>query len=250
MSLIESNSTTSNQEELRSALIRVAKSRVFFAHQSVGDNIINGISELSGLFGIPIDILEYSQPAPDPTPAFVHARVGYNGNPASKLEHFAQLLDSGVGESVDVAILKFCYVDVTAATDTYALYHHYRQLLDTLGSRYPQLNMIHCTIPLTARRDSIKARIVWTLRGKDSVKADNRSRTAFNHLLRKHYEYDPLLFDLAQLETGTTFYRESRPEPTTEFLHRTYTDDGGHLNQLGRKIIAEALVRKLGKLLH
>jgi lysophospholipase L1-like esterase len=66
--------------------------------------------------------------------------------------------------------------------------------------------------------------------------ADNIRRNAFNARLREKYAHS--LFDLADCEATDKACASLRPE---------YTNDGGHLNALGRKIIGRAFLSVLIK---
>ena len=69
----------------------------------------------------------------------------------------------------------------------------------------------------------------------------------FNEILKRTYRDDPI-FDLAEAEsmhpdgTRETFEHEGKQYYA---LIDDYTDDGGHLNEIGRKIAAEQLIHTL-----
>jgi len=48
-----------------------------------------------------------------------------------------------------VAILKYCYVDITASTDAAALFSKYDALLRSLRLRFPSITFVAATVPLT-----------------------------------------------------------------------------------------------------
>lgn len=251
MSRVQRSVPTTSQNGLSNVLLSVSKARIFFAHQSVGVDILNGLNDLSRECAIPLNMVETDHLTPDQSPIFAHARVGRNGDPRSKLIHFTQMLDNGVGNNVGVAILKLCYVDVTAATKVDELIEHDLQLFESLVNSYPHLKLVYCTVPLTARQRGLKAIAARALARTDAAIADNRARTIYNEAMRSHCVRNPYLFDLAQAEMGNGPSRTSllaaREEPPS--LHPTYTDDCGHLNRQGRRIVAEALVRTLGRIL-
>src|SRR3954468_5359795 len=80
---------------LRADLQRVAQERVFFAHQSVGANLLAGLQQLATSEKIALRIDDMLVPE--------------NGEPLRKLRSFEEALDKRAG-TVDVAMLKFCYV--------------------------------------------------------------------------------------------------------------------------------------------
>src|SRR5690242_8167952 len=63
-------------------LERVAALRVVFAHQSVGNNILDGVRAISAREHVPIRI-EESRDERSASPGIVHFRVGENGKPES-----------------------------------------------------------------------------------------------------------------------------------------------------------------------
>ncbi len=80
-------------------------------------------------------------------------------------------------------------------------------------------------------------------------KAANIKREAFNAHLRE--KYGKLVFDLAALESTlpngqrTSFVEDGK---TYYALDPSYSDDGGHLNATGRRIVAAGLLRFLAEL--
>ena len=71
---------------------------------------------------------------------------------------------------------------------------------------------------------------------------DNNNRNKLNELIRKEYAGKNHLFDLAALEStfidGRRAVYQSEGQ-SFEMLVPKYTDDGGHLNEKGQRIIAE-----------
>ena len=80
---------------------------------------------------------------------------------------------------------------------------------------------------------------------------NNVSRNEYNDLLREAYEGREAFFDLAKIESTypggkrSTFNRKGGTFPS---LIPQYTPDAGHLNQMGRKIVAEQLLILLANL--
>ena len=93
---------------------RVAEKRFYFGHQSVGYNIVEGISDaLKENPKIKLNIVETNNAVDSSVPLFAHSQIGKNEDPKSKCEAFVRLMESGMGDGVDIALLKFCFVDVT-----------------------------------------------------------------------------------------------------------------------------------------
>jgi len=252
----ETEKTMLNAEEKKTAeknLERLSGAKIFFGHQSVGFNIIDGLNDISSqLPGKKLNIVETSNPADFGKPVFAHSKVGTNCDPSSKLADFGRIMASGVGEKTDIAFFKFCYVDITANSDVNAIFKEYAEKMSALKATYPKVTFVHVTVPLMAIDRGFKARIKALLgRADQTVLQDNAKRNAFNAMLLDKYEGREPVFDLASLEATT-------PEGTMESfelggnryraLYPGYTFDGGHLNSRGRQRVAEGLLSTLSSL--
>lgn len=226
---------------------RVASRRIFFGHQSVGSNILDGLNDAaSGR----VPLREGRNRELLASPGLLHAAVGQNEAPSSKLVDFEASLE-GLGGEVDIAFLKFCYVDFAGTTDAEKLFKEYRATLSRLQLKYPQVTFVHFTVPLTVVQEGVKAWLKKKVLGQEAWGAkENEVRHHFNTLLRRELAGQPL-FDLAALEstrpdgTAATFELGGKTLPA---LAREYTDDGGHLNEVGRRRVAEALLTFLAGL--
>ena len=80
---------------------------------------------------------------------------------------------------------------------------------------------------------------------------DHSSANLFNQLLVAEYQGKAPIFDLAEFEStkpdGTRALKEKNGNQYYELVQE-YTKDGGHLNEKGRKIIAEQLLLFLAQL--
>jgi hypothetical protein len=233
----------------------LAGQRIFFAHQSVGANILRGVADLADADPQRhLRIQPASRPEEIQGPGLYETAVGRNGDPRGKIDHFAQLLDGGLADSLDVAFMKLCYVDINENTDIEALFSHYRDTMAGLRARHPDLTIVHVTSPLQGPPAGFKTGIrefVKNLTGKGGVgPARNARREAFNDLMRSAYEGREPVFDLARVEStrpdgGTaTLKHESRAVPR---LAGEYTYDGGHLNESGRRFVAGRLLAFLAR---
>src|SRR5450631_767230 len=75
------------------SLSRLSQKTVYFGHQSVGANILEGIRDI--LKAEPQQlwtIVESREPGTVKAPALVHSWVGRNGLPVSKLDDFSDIL--------------------------------------------------------------------------------------------------------------------------------------------------------------
>jgi hypothetical protein len=216
--------------------------KVCFGHQSVGAAIVKAIAILPGprLKVIEANDLEAFQ-----RPVFAHFRVGQNGDPLSKCHDFARVIESGVGDRVDAAFFKFCYVDITSNTDIDALFRNYCGTMASLGAKYPKVAFLYVTVPLTR----VASGVFGWLRKKagrvDHEREAQVRRHAFNRLLRASYGNSGRLFDLAEAEATfpdgapAFFSHNGDPVPT---IVPAYTDDGSHLNQQAAQLAARRLL--------
>lgn len=202
---------------------RLASASVFFGHQSVGEDILEGVEDRLG-----------RKPG-----GWREAWIGVNQDPIGKLADFEQAMSEGAGAHAELALMKFCYVDFQADTDEVALFQRYRQTLARLAQARPQTTFIHVTAPLTTVRSGPKA---WLKRGLGLPvwgERENLKRARYNELIRAEYGGKAPLFDLAAIEVGPL---EARDAQATPMLAPEYTDDGGHLNRAGRQRAAEGLL--------
>jgi hypothetical protein len=231
-------------DELSDAdLGQVAARTIFFGHQSVGRNILEGVEEtLKAHPAARWTIREIKSGADIAGPGLFHAEVGENTNPLSKLEAFDQLVRNGVGERADVAFFKFCYIDFDKNSDVPALFARYKSTLAALAEAYPNTTFMHVTVPLMAPERGVKARIKQAVGHYDAA---NAARHAFNQLIRGEYDASGRVFDLAAAEAAEpdggqcAVPGSDGPIPC---LATAYTDDGGHLNALGRKAVAPRFI--------
>jgi len=234
---------------LRAELERVARRTVYFGHKSVGDNIMLGVGRLAAEAGVPLRILEVGEtlPASD-GPAFSHGAVAENRDPARKLESFARVLTSAPAPGLEVALLKFCFVDFDASTDVAALFARYQSAFSALRQKHPTTAFVHVTVPLTIVQGGPRAWVKRLLGRKPYGAVENARREEFNDLMRQAYRGREPFFDIALLEsTGPDGKPElasvdGKPVPA---LVPAYTDDGGHLNRAGQLRAARQLISVL-----
>ena len=244
--LMLANASQAAPTSLRADLERIARERIYFGHQSVGANILDGLKELSGAVGVPLQIAEVPRAANLSGAGVGHVFVAENGDPLRKLTSFKAAL--GEGSSADIARLKFCYVDITADTDAPALFAAYRRTIDELRAKNPQTTFVHITLPLTTVQTGPKAWVKRVLGRAPYGTIENVKREQYNTLLRRTYAGREPVFDLARLEsiaadgTQATVTWNGVVAPA---MVSSYTDDGGHLNRVGRLRAAQELVAVL-----
>jgi hypothetical protein len=228
----------------------LSQKKIYFGHQSVGANIIEGLKKvIAQRPGIDLNIRETFDAADFSEPLFAHSPVGRNKAPVSKIERFREIVESGVGQAADIIFVKFCFVDIDHETDIESLFKNYVDLVDDLEKDFPNLRVITFTVPLLSKPVGIKTRLKKFLGRLPWYEKDNVQRNLFNDMLRARFGGS--LFDLAAIEsriddTKKATFREGGKD--YELLRRDYTDDGGHLNSKGRQIVAIELLRSLAGL--
>jgi hypothetical protein len=232
-------------------IANLSTKKIFLGHQSVGNNIVQGIRDLmSADPRLKIKIVKSADPESIPAPAFAEFEVGRNGDPQSKNKAFAAILDKGMGAQGGIAMFKYCYVDIDSSTDVPKMFEDYRAEISALKARYPALKIVHITVPLTTVEPATKAWIKSML-GRTTTQDVNVKRNEFNKLLRKTYSGVDPIFDLAEVEStqsdGSRSYF-TRDGEKIYTLAPEFTTDGGHLNEAGRQGAAEALLQVLAKL--
>lgn len=229
---------------LRAQLDGLARRKIFFGHNSVGASVLDGLRRLSERSSLTIREVSGS---PRPAAGITHGWIPRNGEPIAKLRNFAALLSSVDPSGFDIALIKLCYADFGAGTDSRAIFAAYQTVVAELKARHPRTTFIHVTTPLTTVQTGPKA---WAKRIMGDAPwglVENARRHEFNELLRGAYHDHEPVFDLAKLEsTGRSGAEvhvwEGRTIPA---LVTAYTDDGGHLNAAAQLRAARELVTVL-----
>jgi hypothetical protein len=219
--------------------------RIFFGHQSVGWNIIEGVNDIAAAKGVEgFDFIETR--APRSESGFYHAVIGQNGDPLGKVADFEAIMHSGAGSNIDIAMMKFCYVDFSPATDVEAVFTAYRETMQRLETEYPKTIFVRATVPLETCESGVKA-FAKRMLGRPTRGDSNAVRERMNAMIRRECrERDLPLYDLALIEStapdGVRIERTSRRGPYYS-LAEEYTKDGGHLNERGRLSAAIEFLR-------
>lgn len=235
-------------------LERVAGLRVFVAHQSVGRDLLAAVPDVYRSAGVaPPGVSESTPAAVAAEPGIVHVFIGENGDPLGKIAAFDGAIRSGLGDVVDVAMLKFCYSDFHAGDDVETVFATYRDTLAALERDYPGVVFVHATTSVTAEGTTGE-------RAKDRIKpllgrskywpspSHNVARARYNALVRAEYAASGRLFDLAAVQaTSPNGERELREYHGSLYdaLRRAMARDYGHMTSAGSEFVARALLATL-----
>lgn len=231
---------------------KLSEKKIYFGHQSVGFNIMEGVKDvMKDNPQIKLKIAETTNPSDLEVPLFAHSTVGKNLDPQSKCDAFSRFLTEGIGDKVDIAFFKLCYVDIGSGTNVREVFESYKTAIQKLKSKYPSVVFVHITSPLTMTQTGPKEWIKKVIGKPIDGYDDNIKREEYNTMLRKEYRGKEPLFDLANVESTlpngfqSLFEKNGTAHPR---LAKEYTNDGGHLNRLGRKRVADQLLIFLAKL--
>ena len=230
-----------------SAWKKLSKKRIYFGHQSVGNNIIDGINDLmKENLEIKLNIFRTADPNDFKVGVFAHSSIGKNDDPQSKINAFADFMNKGIGNNADIAFFKFCFADIIGTTDVNDVFNAYRKTLSDLKKKYSNTTFIHVTVPLVITKKSIKSRLKRMLGKKDIwFYEGNIKRNELNKLILDEYNGREPVFDLAEIEsTHSGGKREIFKEGANTYyaMVPAFTKDAGHLNEEGRKRAAEQLL--------
>jgi hypothetical protein len=235
--------------QVKADLNTLSQARVYFAHQSVGRNMLKGIAMLSEETGVPLRVEEVVTGAPVAAgPGLFHANVGENGAADSKISAFVtDVTAAGSAAPYDVAVLKFCYTDIGGDSQDKSaqrLFERYQQAMAGVQQQQPNLTVLHTTMPLRAEPLGMKTKVKRMLGMSTLSDADNVLRGEYNALVRR----ESSVFDVARLEATRTdgsisaFEAQGRE---VEMLAPDHTYDGGHLNDPAKRYFAAAFLRSL-----
>jgi hypothetical protein len=203
---------------------KISKLKWYFAHASVGANMMDGVVDLHGMdkATYPFESISGSKTPPATTQTgaiYEHNR----GNPGwkAKFDQFEAYVSNGWHyPTINLAMNKLCYID------QHASFKYYLHSMTNLEAAFPETVFVYTTMPLMTDADS-----------------DNFLRNAFNDRLREWTRQNGrVLFDIADIETHDpngkpcTFQYRNK---TYQKLCDSYTKDGGHLNEAGRQLVAK-----------
>jgi len=214
--------------------------KIYFGHKSVGFDITNGIKRISDI------IVRTAWPAANDQnlrneiallangPRFIEHDIQNDGNPLNKITTFRRLMNDIIQSNVDIAFFKFCYMDINTSTNVSALITAYQEAVHEIRTRFPNVIIVHFTVPLYARAYS----------------EDNHVREQISRWLRDTYKGK--VFDIAAIQSvGSNGAIAMSLDNTTIAMADEWTfptpGDGGHLNNAGGNRIAGALIAFLAQ---
>ncbi len=234
---------------------KLAEMKIFFGHKSVGYNIIDGIKDIIEVHDyIRLNIVETANPAEFDGPIFAHAQIGTNVDPGSKMVDFMTKLDSGLGSKLDIAFMKLCYVDVMRDSEPENILDDYKMMLEDMKSHYPNIVFLNITVPVCSVPKDLKSNLKESIKlliGRPCFLDDNIKRHHYNTILKESFSETENIFDLAFIETigmGNLKCYVNKRKEKVPVMASEYTDDGGHLNEMGRRKVAEQLLIMLAEL--
>lgn len=195
---------------------------LLFGHNSVGENIIEGMDAL-GVSDITIS----------------QKYIGENRDPMSKMKDFEALVDR---IQTDVAIMKFCYLDIETM-NAGDLLVAYIEMVNRIQKKHPDLLILHMSMPLVNNPYDksllgMTKGFVRNILGKTPYDPKlNQQRNAFNKGLLTIY--GDKVFDLAYTES----YNHTHKEYGIVSLYPAYSDDSQHLNDIGKYAVSMEFVR-------
>jgi len=220
--------------DTKAALETIAKRKIYFAHNSVGQNILGGLDALTTQYKVTINRESASSTA-FASAVFADSGVDSNGDPLGKIRDFETNRMIEVGSGPRYAFFKMCFVDFDDNSDVAAIARAYTDSAGRLKRDYPTVTFVHFTVPLCTGTDSA-----------------NTKRNEFSDRIRAAFQGKEPVFDLALAEST----RASGAKVTYSEGGKTYAaladdwadDDGCHLSAAGGKAMATALVKFLAAL--
>lgn len=243
--MIEFIKVYNNNQIMPSMLKQIDQTTIYFGHRSVGNNILGGINEWEKDAGIQLNIVDSDEFSEVKSPAFVHFRIGENGDPIGKIDAFVSAIARISNDTFSLAFFKFCFADISDTTQINPLFNYFKEQMLYLKDNYPNIKIILVTAPYTSIQKGMKAIIKRALLMPLGGQMENMRRSEFNDRMVNEMGNEFPIFDLARVESTLP-----KGEPNTyNFKGNTYpaladiyTHDQCHLNDYGSKIAAYNLI--------
>jgi len=247
--LLRQNDVSKNMiPEISNNINLISHKNIYFGHRSVGENIISGINKIISKEGRKEFVIkELKSNSKIDGNYFFHSNIGRNGDPKSKFKEFTDIVNNLANKNLEIAMMKLCFVDITKKTNINEVFQSYVAMIDSLQNKYPNLTFIHFTVPLKSKPSWIHG-IKNFIKNRDiDDQQDNINRNKYNELLLTKYPRK-YIFDLAGFESTYPSGKRESIVVNGELYYsliKDYTDDGGHLNELGQQVIASEFINKL-----
>ena len=198
----------------------------FFAHKSVGNNILDGMADLQSQnpTRYTIDIAVTGADWFAGNSGIAHQSLGTNGLPETKFDGFDTFVRGGY-HAADVAMMKFCPGDTLpfGTMPAAEIWAQYRNMMVALEQAYPDVVFVWWTMPIAIGSDD---------RGNDE-------KEIFNGLMRDYCDVNScVLFDIADIESHDPDGNPVVSPAGYEAMWSGYASDGAHLNEVGRQRVA------------
>lgn len=239
------NMTKSNSKLKPQDIDVLLEKKIFFGHQSVGDDLLAGLADLSKENpDLKLSIVNTTDKNSFESPVFAHTLIGTNEEPDTKSDAFKDIMLNKIQGEPDVAFFKYCFLDINRNTDVQAVFNEYKSTIEEVQESNPQVKIVHFTVPLMTVQTGPKAWLKKIIGKSIGGVDDNIKRYQYNQLVRSEFA-DNLVFDIANLESALPNGKKNFfvvDDRQYEALADEYTYDGGHLNEAGRKYIAERFI--------
>lgn len=231
-------------------LERAAALKTFFAHQSVGRDMMEQLPSVYIAAGVrPPEVIVNELPQPDRSHGYIqHVRVGKNGDPLGKIAEFNRLVRSGIGAQVDIAALKLCYSDLRRGDDANQVFEAYSGTLSDLERDFPAVTFLAITVPLTTEQGILGRTRERLGLGDPYGPQHNVTREGFNARIRGKYAATGRLFDVAAVQsTSSAGIRRVRYMAGAEYfsMEQAVAKNPGHMNPAGSELATSAFLETI-----
>ena len=232
-------------DDVGALIEEVSNLKVYFGHQSVGCNIMEGIYVWEQETGVYLKAVESRDFKAVSDASFVHFRIGKNGDFRGKVDDFVSLVTQIPDGENPIAFFKFCFVDITSESDVDSEFEYYNEKMLYLKDNYPNIKFVVCTVPVTGVQKGIRAAAKRILNRTPYGYLDNIKRQEFNERIISDFSGIMSVFDLAGLEAThpdgsiETYSCDGDDYPCMPDYYRT---DYGHLNSFGARTISYNLL--------
>lgn len=229
---------------------QLADQKVYFGHQSVGNNIVDGVQQWEEETGMDLSMELSRDFASVSQISFVHFMVGTNRDPRGKVDDFVTLVDQIPEQENAIAFFKFCFADFHESTDVDDLFVYFREKMLYLKDKHTNIHFLVSTVPAMAVQKGWRALAKKVLGRAPYGYLQNIKLFEFNRKILSEFDGILPVFDLAGIEV-------TRPDGTMETYRYKgsdypcmpdyYASDYGHLNDFGAKTVSYNLLAFLAK---